>query len=100
MIFLYFLILALLCTSAKSTCKNNTDIRYDLKAPVQMTNYYSVCSEYTGRTCCSPNNIQALVKKYMSLYAESKRLSTHMSCLPSAKKRSRRSSVHCAMEIG
>ena len=63
--FLAIVLLGLL-SSTNQLCKNNTEIRYSLQVPSQITNYYSLCSEFTGRTCCSPKNIQALAKKYLT----------------------------------
>ena len=61
--FVVLLVLALPAFVA-SLCKNNTEIRYNLNRPVHITHYYGVCSQYTGRTCCSTRNVAALAKKY------------------------------------
>jgi hypothetical protein len=45
-------------------CVNHTDFKYELTVPSEITNYYSLCSEFSRRTCCSPNNFDLLTKKY------------------------------------
>ncbi len=47
-----------------SKCQNTTDFRYELRDPAEIVNYNSLCFEYSKRTCCSPNNLDALSKKY------------------------------------
>lgn len=62
---LSFLIFSALLHQTIQLCQNTTDNRYNNKNPIELTNYYSTCSSFTKRTCCSPKNIDNLIKKFL-----------------------------------
>lgn len=56
------MLLATMCRAQR--CQNNSDVKYELAEEAEIVGYHSACSEFTGRTCCSVNNLDALRKKY------------------------------------
>ena len=58
-----FLLLSALLIIAQPKCVNSTEFKYDLTEVSSITGYHALCSEHTGRTCCSRDNFEQLNRK-------------------------------------
>ena len=46
-------------------CVNNAIMKYELKEVTNVIRYpYPYCSEFVGRTCCGPSNIDSVKERY------------------------------------